>query len=166
MLGGRLLEWMEDRARRAGVREVRRFVDGLAGTGDRDLGVILGIATVIRVNMEDHGVLPENVFHRDSLPSTKELGILQMRINDIARQFAKRRQVADATGAMVWSYSLRCLNVADLRPLGRAMWAELGRGFPHVEEALANGEKVNGKAFDPRVWSEWNRIPVGLEPEP
>lgn len=154
-----------EQARRSGTHEVRRFIDGLRRTADRDLGVIVGIAAVVRVNMENEGVLPEGLFAREALPSAQQLGLLQMRLNHVAKQFLRMRQAADATGVMVWSYSLRCLNVPGLDALGREMWAELTRGFPHVEEALDEGEERNGRRFDRRVWEEWHRIPPGLEPD-
>ena len=61
------------------------------------------------------------------------------------------------------SYTLRCLNVPELRPLGVEMWSELRRGFPHVEDALSEGEKEKGGPYPGRVWSEWKRIPAGFE---
>ena len=81
------------------------------------------------------------------------------------RDFARKGLGADSAAAMVWSYSLRSLNVSDLRPLGRRLWAALKRGFPHVEAALKQGETEKGEPFDDRVWKEWRNIPVGLEPE-
>lgn len=165
MIGNWLSGVMQGRAEQAAAREVQRFVDGLARMPDRDLGVVVGIAAVVRVNMETHGILPERLFESDGLPSPRELGVLQWRINGVARDFTKARQTADATGAMIWSYSLRCLNLPVLRPLGRAMWAELRRGFPHVEEALDEGEERLGRKFDARVWAEWAIVPLGLEPD-
>ncbi|WP_316976036.1 hypothetical protein [Shumkonia mesophila] len=155
---------LEERALKGSAKEVRRFVGGLQGTGDRDLGVIVGCAAVVRVNMEIHGVLPAGLFQRRALEPSEELGVMQLRINRAARQLAKIRQQADATGAMVWSYSLRCLNLPELRPLGREMWGELKRGFEHAEEALREGETRNGRPFDRRVWAEWRLIPPGLDP--
>jgi hypothetical protein len=152
------------RAEKSAAKDVARFVDGLRQTGDRDVGVIVGIAAVVRVNMETHGILPDGLFGRRSLAPGRELGLLQMRLNHVAREFVKARQAADASGVLVWSYSLRCLNVPGLAPLGRQMWAELRRGFPHVEEALEEGEERNGKPFDARVWNEWHLVPPGLEP--
>jgi len=162
---GWLTDRMQGRATQSAAKEVQRFVDGLRRTPDRDLGVIVGIAAVVRVNMETHGILPEGLFASDSLPPGRELGVLQWRINGVARDFTKARQAADATGAMIWSYSLRCLNLPELRPLGREMWGELKRGFPHAEEALDEGEERLGRKFDARVWAEWSAIPLGLEPE-
>ena len=115
---GWLSKAMEGQAAYGAAKEVERFIDGLKRTPDRDLGVIVGIAAVVRVNMETHGILPEGLFARDDLPPGRELGLLQWRINGVARDFTKARQAADATGAMIWSYSLRCLNSPELRRLG------------------------------------------------
>ncbi|MDX9859696.1 MAG: hypothetical protein RBS99_02155 [Rhodospirillales bacterium] len=155
---------MQGSAERSAAKDVSRFVDGLRRTSDRDIGVIVGIAAVVRVNMETHGVLPAGLFGRQALAPGRELGVLQMRLNRVARDFVKGRQAADASGVLVWSYSLRCLNLPGLIPLGRAMWAELARGFPHVEDALDEGEERNGRPFDDRVWKEWRLIPPGLDP--
>ncbi len=45
------------------------------------------------------------------------------------------------------------------------IWAELKRGFPHVKDALEEGEGRKGGPFPERVRQEWNLIPLGLEPE-
>ena len=104
---------LQDRALKSSTKEIGQFIEGLRRTSDRDLGFIVGIATVVRVNMETHGVLPQELFQRETLSPSQELGVLQMRLNKVIRQFVKMRRQADATGAMVWSYSLRCLNVPD-----------------------------------------------------
>ena len=68
----------------------------------------------------------------------------------------------DVMGAMVWSYTLRCLNVPELRDLGLQMWAELRRGFPHVENALKKGEEEKDEPFPERVWAKWKSVPAGF----
>ena len=69
---------------------------------------------------------------------------------------------SDTNAAMIWSYTLRCLNVPELRPLGVEMWVELKRGFPHVKEALEKGEE-KGEPFPERVWAEWKSVPAGFD---
>ncbi|MFQ5764908.1 MAG: hypothetical protein ACE5GT_08270 [Rhodospirillales bacterium] len=144
----------------AGTKETETFVTGLKAMGDRELGALVAVATVIRVNMDTHGVIAEDVFGDGPLPSAEILGRTQMHINKVARQFTKLGLPSDAAGAMVWSYTLRCLNVPELMPLGREMWAELRRGFPHVEEALKAGEAEKGEPFPERVWAEWGNVPA------
>ncbi len=160
-----LLEKIRGHALHAGRKEVEKFVAGLAAMDDRDLGVIVAVATAIRVNFETYGVIPEDLFSDHDLPSVEAMGSHQMEINRLARKFTRMGRPVDSTGAMVWSYSLRCLNVPELRLLGRRMWSELNRGFGHVEAALEDGEAEKGEPFPERVWREWSLTPVGLEPE-
>lgn len=147
----------------SGGKEIEKFNAGLKAMGDKDLGAIVAIATVIRINFETNNVIPEGVFRDGPLPSVDAIGGYQLQINKVARQFRKIGLEADSAGAMVWSYTLRCLNVPELRPLGVEMWSELRRGFPHVKDALRQGEKEKGEPFPGRVWSEWKRIPAGFE---
>jgi hypothetical protein len=162
-------EWLRaavgNRALEKSTREVTGFVEGLEAMTVRDIGVVVAVANVVRVNMENHGVLPEGLLWEGALPSAEELGEYQLQLNKLARDFARKGLGEDSAAAMVWSYSLRSLNVPYLRPLGRRLWAALERGFPHVEAALKQGETEKGEPFDNRVWEEWRKIPVGLEPE-
>ncbi len=150
------------RALESSTKEMEKFVTALKSMGDKDLGSIVAIATVLRVNFESHGVLAQDVFGDGALPSTETLGRYQLEINRLSRQFRKMGLASDAAAAMVWSYTLRCLNVPELRSLGLEMWAELKRGFPHVEDALEKGEEEKGEPFPERVWAEWKFVPAGF----
>ena len=148
------------RALDSSTKEVEKFAASLKAMGDKDLGTMVAIATVLRINFEPHAVLAGDVFGNGDLPTVERLGRYQLEINRLARQFRKMGLASDA--AMVWSYTLRCLNVPRLRPLGLEMWAELKRGFPHVEEALKKGEAEKGEVFPERVWAEWKFVPAGF----
>jgi hypothetical protein len=154
---------IQTRALDVSAREVEKFVTALKAMGDKDLGAMVAIATVLRVNFETHDVLALGVFGDGALPSTETLGRYQLEINRLSRQFRKMGLASDSAAAMVWSYTLRCLNVPELRPLGLEMWGELKRGFPYVEEALRYGEEKKDEEFPARVWAEWKMIPVGFE---
>jgi hypothetical protein len=153
-----------ERALDAGRRDLVRFNAGLAESSDADLGALIAVATVLRINFETHEVIPPGVFTDEEMPSAETLGAGQLRINKLIHQFNRAGKPDDAAGATVWSYSLRALNVPGLRDPGREMWAELRRGFGHVEAALADGEAQRGEPFPRRVWQEWDMIPAGLEP--
>lgn len=166
MFGQWLKSHLGERALEAGRRELQRFVVGLRTLSDEDLGALVAVATVLRINFESHEVIPEGVFAADQMPSVEDLGAYQLRINRLVRQFDKMRQPDDAAGAIIWSYSLRALNVAGLRHLGCEMWRELRRGFPHVEAALDRAEEDRDEPIGARVRAEWSVIPTGLEPPP
>jgi len=146
----------------ASTKELQKFVNDLKTMSPEDLGSIVAIATVLKINFESHGILAPDVFGDGALPSRETLGRYQLEINRLSRQFRKMGLASDAVAAMVWSYTLRCLNVSELRPLGLEMWAELRRGFAHVEETLKKGEEAKGEPFPERVWAEWKFIPVGF----
>jgi hypothetical protein len=164
MFGQWLKTHLGERALEAGRRELGRFVAGLRAMSDEDLGALVAIATVLRVNFESHDVIPEDVFSADDMPSVERLGAYQMRVNKLIRQFERMQKPDDAAGAIVWSYSLRALNVPGLRDLGRDMWGQLRRGFPYVEAALDRAEAERDDPFPARVRESWRIIPTGLEP--
>ena len=163
-----IFDWLkqsfENQARSSSLSEVAGFIDGLRSMTDQDMGIVIAVATVIRVNMEKEGFLPEGLFQDKALPSSTALGRYQMDLNKLVRQFNRMGQPTDGVGALVISYSLRCLNVPELREYGRDMWEVLSRGFPYAEGALKNGEEEKGVPFPDQVWEEWAVIPFGLEP--
>ena len=154
----------KERALNSSRKAVLDYINGLKQMTDQDLGVILAVSTIIRINMEEEGYLPKGLYINQTMPPTNELGRYQMDLNKLVRDFNKMRQHTDAVGTLLISYSLRCLNVAEVRDLGRDMWAEMQRGLPHGEAALKQGEKEKDEAFPKRAWEEWRDIPVGLEP--
>ncbi|MDG2034594.1 MAG: hypothetical protein P8J29_11695 [Rhodospirillales bacterium] len=164
-----IFDWLkqifDNQMRNSSRREVTRFIDGLRSMTDEDMGVVIAVATVIRVNMEKEGFLPDGLFKEPTLPSSAALGRYLMDLNKLVRRFNKMGQPTDGVAALVISYSLRCLNVPDLREYGRDMWEVLSRGFPHVEKALKDGEEAKGEPFPKKVWTEWWTIPLGLDPQ-
>ncbi len=155
---------LKGRVQKSSKKEVRDFVNGLGEMTDNDMGVIVAVVTVLRVNMEKEGYLQKDLFGDTPLPSARTLGQYQMDLNKLARDFNRKGQPTDAIATMVISYTLRSLNVLELRDEGRELWRQLKRGFGHVEQALIDGEKNKGEAFLKSVWTEWKQIPVGLEP--
>lgn len=153
-----------DRALNQSLREVRTFVGQLQGMEAEDLALIVGATTLMRVKLEDHGMLPKGLFFDTVMPPAEQLGRYQMDLNKLAQDFKRSGQHIDAIAASVLSLSLRSLNVPELRPLGREMWAEMERGFAHAEEKMKLAEAEGDEPFPPRVWKQWNRVPYGLQP--
>ncbi|MBT3553696.1 MAG: hypothetical protein HOO19_02335 [Rhodospirillaceae bacterium] len=144
--------------------EIRQFVEGLRSMTDEDMGIILAVATVVRVNLEDQNHLPVGVYANAQLPAPQILMKKMVDLAKVARHFDRLGQTTDAVAAVAVLNTLRCLNTAELRHLGRGIWAELARGTPYVENALAEGERNRDDPFPKRVWKEYKIIPSGLEP--
>ncbi|MCH7865771.1 MAG: hypothetical protein IIC56_11235, partial [Proteobacteria bacterium] len=62
MLKDWFLGQVRPRALASSTKEVEKFVSALKSMGDKDLGSMLAIATVLRINFESHGVLAQEVF--------------------------------------------------------------------------------------------------------
>ena len=145
--------------------EIQQFIDGLRSMSNEDIGIILAVATVVRVNLEDQKHLPMGIYGNSQLPPPQVLMNKMMDMAKVARHFDRLGQTTDAVATVVVLNTLRCLNAGELRKLGRGIWIELVRGIPHVEKALLEGEQNKGEPFPKRVWSEYTVIPAGLEPE-
>ena len=91
------------RALESSTKEVKAFVDGLKAMSDEDIGTVIAVATLIRINFETHGVIPEDVFEDGPLPPAETLGRYQLAINKLVRRFRKMGLTTDAMGAMIWS---------------------------------------------------------------
>ncbi len=144
--------------------EINRFTEGLRSMSDEDMGIILAVATVVLVNLEDQKHLPVGIYDNAQLPAPNVLMKKMVDMAKVARHFDRLGQTTDAVATVAVLNTLRCLNSAELRHLGRGIWAEMARGLPHVEKALREGESNKGEPFPKRVWKEYTKVPVGLEP--
>jgi len=143
--------------------EVGSYIDGLKVMTDEDLGAILAVMTVLRVNMEDGGHLKKGWFTGKKLPASAELVKFQVELVKLTRHFNRMGQPTDAVATVAILNTFRCRTQPEFRKLGRAMWVEFRRGMPYVEAALRAGEEKLGDPFPKRVWREWSEIPAGLE---
>ena len=144
--------------------EILRFTEGLGSMTDEDMGIILAVATVVRVNLEDQNHLPTGIYDNAQLPPASVLMGKMVDLAKVARHFDRLGQTTDAVAAVAVLNTLRCLNAPELRHLGRGIWAEMARGTPYVKKALAEGERNKGEPFPKRVWKEFAKVPKGFEP--
>jgi hypothetical protein len=80
-----------------------------------------------------------------------------------AEKMEREGQPMLAVGLAVWVHTLRAMTEGDLRGLGRQVWGELERGFPHVEQAKDDMLKTIGLDID---LSDFGKFPTGLTPQP
>jgi hypothetical protein len=159
--------WLRRRIELAGVQsgtqDLERFVASLHGMSDTELATLVVIATAVRVSLRMNGQAPDEAYGLTNFPP-KEQAIVQLFVSGLVKKFQTSGRQAYAAGAMVWLHTLRAGSTPELRLLGRRMWGELTRGFPHVSEAIEDMGTVTGDALPPEVASESNFIPPGLEP--
>jgi hypothetical protein len=144
--------------------EMERFVMSLCGAPASDLAVLLIVATALRINMRNARHLPPSLLTVGG-GSKKESLDAHLKMRGFVREFQKMKQPSDAAGAKIWLYTLDACAVPELRLLGRQMWSELARGFPHVPETFADFVALGAdKRLPPGVLDEYASVPPGLEP--
>jgi len=80
-----------------------------------------------------------------------------------AEKMEREGQPMLAVGLSVWVHTLRAMTEPDLRSLGRQMWGELERGFPHLSQAQEDWLATTGANVD---ISNQGKFPAGLSPQP
>jgi hypothetical protein len=147
-----------------GTPDLERFITSLRGMSAPELGALVAVATVVRINMRNAGHLPDGALAvAGGLPPEKQLAA-QLKMTNLVRQFQQLGQPSDAAGAMVWTHSMRAGATPELRLLGRQMWGELSRGFAHAAQAIEDIVALSPNSLPPELTREYRFIPPGLEP--
>jgi hypothetical protein len=160
-----LSEWLrrrfEHNAARSGRVGLERFVASLRSQPENEIAMLVVVAAAIRVRLRDAGHLPDDVLQATSMHEYEQATVRQ-RVSRLVRKYQTHSEYIDAAGAMVWLHTLRSLTTPELRDLGRQMWQELQRGFPHTSDALARIETATRRASPPGTLPACHFIPQDL----
>ncbi len=158
--------WFKRKIQIASVKtateDLERFLKSLRGTSDEEIGMLVVVATMIRVNLRKGGRLPDDYLR---IPARGDGSAhAPLYLSRLIRTFQKIDQPTDASGAMVWLHTLRSLAFPELRVLGREMWGELQRGFPYVERSFSEFEAMTNSPVSAEVRKEARFLPSDLAP--
>ena len=112
--------------------ELEEFVVGLRSANSMELALFLVFATVVRHNWAKRGF--DFLHPAVCLAQDPTLPLL---VRTRIRQLEKYGRLQEAEANSIWLHTLRSTEDLTLRAVGRDMWAELRRGFPHVEQIAA-----------------------------
>lgn len=163
-----MFKWLGRKVEIAGIQaastDLDRFIAGLRGASDAEVGFMVAMATLLRLRMQEAGELPRFALDLSLPRDQKQADLLQWKLNRTVNGFQKLGQPTDAAASMVWLHSVRALNMPELRSQGRTMWSQLTRGFPTSVESAQEICQLMGLGLPERISSEVTFIPVGLEP--
>lgn len=138
-------------------KDLSEFLSRLKVMDSSEIGMVVVLATHLRHQLEAEGYMlldPIN-YTASNLESIQKL-------SRITAQMQKEDRF-ETSGMMVWVHTLRAGAALELRGLGREMWEELERGFPHVKENAIYVAELTG--VTPNIEGSGS-IPIGLTPEP
>jgi hypothetical protein len=164
-----MLGWLKRRAElaslRAATQDLDRFLAHLQGATSEELGMVVAIATILRINFRNEGILPDAVVGV-GLPATPDEEISTIiQLPRWIQLFQKEGQPSDAAGAMVWLPSVRVIALyPERRNKGREMWRELHRGFGNDPQALDDIQALTGKSVPTEAFDMVEFVPPSLRP--
>jgi len=149
----RIVKWTSDKQR----AELEEFVALLRVMDGPEIGRAIALATHFRHFLEADGHHPmDPIGYAATRP---EFAVsLSRTANDL-----ERRKKPEATAFTIWMHTMRAGARPELRDLGRDMWRELSRGFPHVQSAARTFRVQTGILLQT---DDADRFPAGLIPEP
>jgi len=148
---------------RDGTADLERFLVALKGMSDQELGMVVAMAAILRMELRPQGLFPDEALDIASTLPKSERKAVRSGMSGLALNLQKKNDPS-AGAAMVWLHTLRALQFPELRLLGRQMWGELQRGFPHVFAAFHFMEDTVGQPLPLGALQASQFIPVGLEP--
>jgi hypothetical protein len=139
-------------------KELQSFIDNLSALDGQDVGFLVALATNTRIKLEGAGYrLLDPIADYPSDPA------VPLRLNRMVRELQKNGMMPEAAAMMVWLHTMRAGARIELRQLGRDMWAQLQRGFPHVITSSIGVRSADGSPLDIHGY---NSFPAGLTPDP
>ncbi|WP_461521777.1 hypothetical protein [Porticoccus sp.] len=99
MIGNRIKKKVYNAGYKSGLEEIERFIISVKGQSDSEIGMLLALATLIRINLMKGGRLSLAVLNFEV--SESEHSKAQMFVSNLVREFQRSEQKTDAVGAMV-----------------------------------------------------------------
>jgi hypothetical protein len=139
-------------------QELESFIASLRAMDGSEIGIVVAMATHLRHQLESMGHMPMDPIVYVAVNPRFPL-LLSQTIGD----FQKQERFRDAAALLIWAHSARAGSRLELRALGRELWRELARGFPHVEDGARSVAEMTGSRLNTQGANEF---PKGLTPEP
>jgi hypothetical protein len=148
---------------RNATADLERFVLALKGMSDQEIGTVVAIAAAVRMELRRMDMFPDEALGVGvPLPDAKQ-DFIRRNLSGLAVDWQKKNH-PNTAGAIVWAHTMRAYHFPEVRLLGRQMWGELERGFPHAVAAFGSMQAITGQAPPVGSLQASQFIPVGLEP--
>jgi len=146
-------KWASDKQR----TEMADFVARLRAMDGVEIGNVVAVATHFRHSLEDDGHNP-----MDPIAYVAVNPGFPLFLSATASRLEKLQKKQEAAAFMIWTHTARAGARLELRGLGREMWRELSRGFPHVKKGAQDFRSLTGIHLN---IADAEQFPFGLAPD-
>ncbi|MDF7826729.1 hypothetical protein P4B35_22055 [Pontiellaceae bacterium B12227] len=133
MIGNWLKRKAELKANKLAEEDILRVISILKGMSDYEMGSLVATATMLRIQLRENGVVPDELFDIPEPEKSFEFGQVLNALGELIRKYQSCGEEGISAGMMVWHQSLRAIGMPEIRLHGKRMWNEIKRGFPHAE---------------------------------
>ncbi len=154
----RMLRWIFSKLQQ---RQIDSYLLKLRAMDADEIGNVVALAAHMRNKFLDE----TGIDLLDPYAATAVDPDCVIKLSKTADYFQKKGMIGriNAAGIMVWIHTLRATINPDIRMTVRAMWGELSRGFPYVQDGARFFKDITGDTLD---LSDAGRYPDGLTPQP
>ena len=142
MIGNFFKQKLGNFSREQHKKELLPFLQKLRDGDDDDVGMVVAIGTIIRMQIIRKNALLQEVLDAGYSTPPGKLSEILLSLSSLAKDLQKDGRTRDLTGVAVWLHTLRCFAHPDFIDYGRAMWAEMSRGIDYVGSALDGLEEL------------------------
>jgi len=147
MIGKFFKKKLENFSQEQHKKELLPFLEKLAEGDDDDVGMIVAIGTILRMQINRKNNLLQKVLDSGYQASSDKLAEILLNLSSLAKDLQKDGRTRDAVGVAVWLHTLRCFAHPEFIDYGKNIWSEMSRGFDFVGVALDNLETVIGNSI-------------------
>ena len=144
------------------VKELQSYLKILKDIPNFDRGFIVVLATVIRLQMQEEGMMPCNLFDGPAgvkNDNSYERANVALKLSQTVEYLQGENRAQDAAATMIWAHSVRGLVTPEMVPLVKEMWSELSKGFVYTNDGIATFEELKGDSLSIADDNEFNFVP-------
>ncbi|MBT3360123.1 MAG: hypothetical protein HN403_10910 [Rhodospirillales bacterium] len=154
MIGRLFDKWAGGRQR----KDLETFVATLRRMDDAQVGFIVASATDVRHRLAEL----HSIDLMDPVKANAENPKLMFEFTTQIFNLQRKKKKQEAAVLSIWVHTLRVVLRPELGNLCDAMWIELARGFPHIEQAVADFKEESGVEMNTAGATDF---PVGMTPK-
>lgn len=160
MIGNWLKRKAQLKENKLAEEDIMRVISILKGMSNYEMGSLAATATMLRIQLRKNGIVPDKLFDISEPEKSFEFGQALTALGELIKKYQSSGEEGISAGIMVWHQSLRAIGMPEIRYLGKMMWKEIKRGFPHAEFHWETLSSTTGQS-----WGDFPVLEIAYIPQ-